>query len=155
MDEIVIKDTLRIIPVQIGDDRSMVQLILNGYLDTYNSPDFQNHIKSLINSGIKTVLFNCGGLNYISSTGIGAFITFFKELKSKKGDMVLFNLQNKVMDVFQILGFTRFFKIASDFDGALKLVEKGGEKASGVSNSKKSGVRGVKKSTKIRRPRQS
>lgn len=153
MDEIVIKDTLRIIPSQIGDDRSMVQLVLNGYLDTYNSPDFQNHIKSLINSGIKTILFNCGGLNYISSTGIGAFITFFKQLKSKNGDMVLFNLQNKVMDVFQILGFTRFFKIAPDLDGALMLVEKEAEAAVRVSKSRRAGLKGAKKTTKVRKPR--
>ncbi|MGQ9615417.1 MAG: STAS domain-containing protein [Spirochaetota bacterium] len=153
MDDIVIKDTLRITPIQTGDDRSMVQLVLNGYFDTYNSPDFQNHVKSLINSGIKTMLFNCVGLNYISSTGIGAFITFFKQLKSKSGDMVLFNLQKKVMDVFQILGFTRFFKIAPDLDEALKLVEKIDKPASRVSNVEKSRLKGAKNVTKVRKNR--
>ncbi len=127
MEDIVIKDSLKITPMQVGGNRSMVQLILDGYLDTYNSPDFQNHINSLISAGVDTILFNCSGLNYISSTGIGAFTSFFKQLKKKKGDMVLFGLQNKVTEVFHLLGFTRFFKIAHDLDGALRLVERGTE----------------------------
>ena len=73
MEEITIKDSLKITPMQVGGAADKVQLVLNGYLDTYNSPEFQSHVNSLINSGINTIIFNCNGLNYISSTGIGAF----------------------------------------------------------------------------------
>jgi len=122
MNEIMIKDSLKITPMQVGGSGDTVQLILNGYLDTYNSPEFQSHVNSLINSGIQNIIFNCNGLNYISSTGIGAFTAFLKLMKQKKGDMALFGLQKKVMEVFQLLGFTKFFKIAEDFDNALALV---------------------------------
>ncbi|MFW6137786.1 MAG: anti-sigma factor antagonist [Spirochaetota bacterium] len=126
MEEIVIKDSLKITPIQIGGSSKTVQLVLNGYLDTYNSPEFQSHINSMINSEIKYLVFNCNGLNYISSTGIGAFTAFLKLLKQKKGDMVLFGLQDKVLEVFQLLGFTSFFKIASDLDEALSSLKKQG-----------------------------
>ena len=122
MEEITIKDSLKITPMQVGGGGDTVQLILNGYLDTYNSPEFQSHVNSFINSGIQSIIFNCNGLNYISSTGIGAFTAFLKLMKQKKGDMALFGLQKKVLDVFQLLGFTKFFKIAEDFDGALALL---------------------------------
>jgi anti-anti-sigma factor len=108
--------------MQVGGSADTVQLVLNGYLDTYNSPEFQSHVNSLINSGINSIIFNCNGLNYISSTGIGAFTAFLKLIKQKKGDMALFGLQKKVMDVFQLLGFTKFFKIADDFESALALL---------------------------------
>jgi anti-sigma B factor antagonist len=104
MEEIIIKDSLKITPMQVGGDGKTVQLILTGYLDTYNSPEFQMHVNQLIDSGINRIIFNCNGLNYISSTGIGAFTAFLKNLKQKKGDMVFFGLQNKVLDVFQLLG---------------------------------------------------
>jgi anti-sigma B factor antagonist len=130
MEEITIKDSLRITPMQVGGDGETIQLVLNGYLDTYNSPEFQSHINELINSGVKNILFNLGGLNYISSTGIGAFTSFLKNLRQRKGNMVLFDLQEKVMEVFQLLGFTKFFKIASDLDEAL-LFLRGGTNASG------------------------
>jgi anti-sigma B factor antagonist len=122
MEEITIKDSLKITPMQVGGSGDTVQLILNGYLDTYNSPEFQSHVNALINSGIQNIIFNCNGLNYISSTGIGAFTAFLKQMKQKKGDMSLFGLQKKVLDVFQLLGFTKFFKLADDFDGALALL---------------------------------
>ena len=115
--------------VIVGGDGESVQLVLNGYLDTYNSPEFQSHINELINSGVKYILFNLGGLNYISSTGIGAFTSFLKNLRQRKGNMVLFDLQEKVLEVFQLLGFTKFFNIASNLDEALLLL-KGGTKAS-------------------------
>jgi anti-anti-sigma factor len=124
MDEFTIKNSLKITPMQVGGDGKTVQLILTGYLDTYNSPDFQSHVNSLIESGIEKILFNCDGLDYISSTGIGAFTAFLKNLKQRKGDMVIFGLQNKVMDVFQLLGFTKFFKIATDLDSALQILNR-------------------------------
>lgn len=129
MEEINIKDTLKIIPLQVGKGKETVQLVLNGYLDTYNSPEFQTQINSLINSGVQYILFNCNGLNYISSTGIGAFTSFLKLLRQKKGDLVLFGLVSKVLEVFQLLGFTKFFKIAVDFDEALILLKGDGDKA--------------------------
>jgi len=127
MDKINIKDSLKITPMQVGGCQNALQLVLNGYLDTYNSPEFQAHINSLINSGVRYLIFNCNGLSYISSTGIGAFTSFLKLLKQKKGDMVLFGLQNKVLEVFQLLGFTKFFKIAINFNEALAIL-KGEEK---------------------------
>jgi anti-sigma B factor antagonist len=130
MEEITIKDSLKITPMQVGGTADTVQLVLNGYLDTYNSPEFQSHVNSLIGSGVTSIIFNCNGLNYISSTGIGAFTAFLKLIKQKKGDMALFGLQKKVMDVFQLLGFTKFFKIADDFDSALVMLrgEEGDQK---------------------------
>jgi anti-sigma B factor antagonist len=142
MEEITIKDSLKITPMQVGGAADKVQLVLNGYLDTYNSPEFQSHVNSLINSGINTIIFNCNGLNYISSTGIGAFTAFLKLIKQKKGDMALFGLQKKVMDVFQLLGFTKFFKIADDFDAALLTLrgEENGQKADKPSSAQASTV---------------
>ena len=123
MEEITIKDSLKITSMPVGDNAGMVQLILNGYLDTYNSPEFQSHINAMINSGAQYIIFNCNGLNYISSTGIGAFTAFLKLLKQKKGDMALFGLQKKVMEVFQLLGFTKFFKIGASIEEATGLLK--------------------------------
>lgn len=123
MNEINIKDSLKITPMQVGGDAGKVQLILNGYLDTYNSPEFQNHINNIIESGVTHIIFNCNGLNYISSTGIGAFTSFLKLLKQRKGDMVLYGLQRKVLEVFQLLGFTKFFKISETLDDGLAMLE--------------------------------
>lgn len=123
MQEICIKKSLKITPMQIGGNSTKVHLILNGNLDTYTSPDFQSHINSLIHSGTVYLIFNCSGLSYISSTGIGAFTAFLKHLKQKNGDMVLYGITGRVMEIFQILGFAKFFKVASNLDEALRLLK--------------------------------
>ncbi len=124
MEEILIKDSLKLTKKE--EARGVVHIALNGYLDTYNAPDFKSFINNLIDSGIDGLIFDFGGLSYISSTGIGAFTAFQKRLKQMEKAMVLFNLQKKVIEVFEILGFTAFFTITKTRDEALLMTtEKG------------------------------
>ncbi|MCK4796642.1 MAG: STAS domain-containing protein [Spirochaetes bacterium] len=117
-DVIVIKDSLRMQLQKSTDDSSLITLNLKGFLDTYNSADFQREVNRLIESGYIKILFNCSELNYVSSTGIGAFTSFLKSVKQKRGDVVLSFLQPKVYEVFQLLGFSKFFNITTSLDEA-------------------------------------
>jgi anti-anti-sigma factor len=98
---------------------------LKGYIDTYNSHQFQRRINQVIESGFHRLVFHCGGLAYISSTGIGTFVAFLKVLESKSGDIALVQVQPKVYEVFQILGFSEFFAFADDIDHARRVLESG------------------------------
>ncbi len=119
---IVIKDSLRIYLEKDNKDSSFIVMNLKGFLDTYNSADFQREVNKIIESGFVKILFNCSELNYVSSTGIGAFTAFLKTLKQKNGDMVLSYLQPKVFEVFQLLGFSKFFNIAPSLEEARKIL---------------------------------
>lgn len=92
---------------------------LNGYIDTYNSNFFQKRVSKAIESGFTQLIFQCGALNYVSSTGIGAFTAFLKALKPKGGDLVLLQIQPKVYEVFQLLGFSQFFAIKDNLEDAV------------------------------------
>ena len=120
---IVIKDSLRIYLEKDAGDSQFLEMTLKGFLDTYNSSDFQREVNKIIDSGSLKILFNCSELNYVSSTGIGAFTAFLKTLKQKQGDLVLASLQPKVFEVFQLLGFSKFFNISQNVDG--KMILKG------------------------------
>nr|HPO49724.1 STAS domain-containing protein [Spirochaetota bacterium] len=122
-DVIVIKDSLRIYLEKDGSDSKILEMTLKGFLDTYNSSDFQREVNKIIESGFLKILFNCTELNYVSSTGIGAFTAFLKTLKQKQGDLVLANLQPKVFEVFQLLGFSKFFNISQTVDDAKKILK--------------------------------
>jgi hypothetical protein len=69
--------------------------------------------------GFIRLVFNCGGLNYVSSTGIGSFTAFLKAVKPRGGDLVLLEIQPKVYEVFQLLGFSQFFNIKDNLDDAV------------------------------------
>jgi anti-anti-sigma factor len=92
---------------------------LNGYIDTYNSNFFQKRIAKVVEAGYVNLIFNCAALNYVSSTGIGSFTSFLKMVKPKGGDIVLLEIQPKVYEVFQLLGFSQFFNIKDDAEDAL------------------------------------
>lgn len=101
-------------------------LYLTGYIDTYNSNFFQKRVSKAIESGFVNIIFQCSGLNYVSSTGIGSFTAFLKALKPKGGDIVLLEIQPKVFEVFQLLGFSQFFNIKESLDEAVKFFQSSG-----------------------------
>jgi len=106
-----------------GVDGCLV-LYLNGYIDTYNSNFFQKRINRAVEAGFIRLVFHCGGLNYVSSTGIGSFTAFLKAVKPRGGDLVLLEIQPKVYEVFQLLGFSQFFNIRDTLDDAVELFRK-------------------------------
>jgi anti-anti-sigma factor len=101
-------------------------IYLSGYIDTYNSSFFQKQMTKVIDAGFINLVFNCSSLNYVSSTGIGSFTVFLKVVKPKGGDVVLLEIQPKVYEVFQLLGFSQFFNIKSSADEAIAYFSNGG-----------------------------
>ncbi|MCQ2982342.1 MAG: STAS domain-containing protein [Treponemataceae bacterium] len=101
-----------------GIDNGLI-MYLNGYIDTYNSSFFQKRVTKAVEAGYTNLIFNCAALNYVSSTGIGSFTAFLKMVKPKGGDIVLLEIQPKVYEVFQLLGFSQFFTIKDTLEEAL------------------------------------
>jgi len=113
------KDESLKIKLQKVDIESGLVVVLTGYIDTYNSNFFQKQVQQVIEAGFIRLIFNCSGLNYVSSTGIGSFTTFLKAVKPQGGDVVLLEIQPKVYEVFQLLGFSQFFTIKDTLDSAI------------------------------------
>ncbi|HAH60946.1 MAG TPA: anti-sigma F factor antagonist, partial [Treponema sp.] len=112
-------DSLKISLEKIDEISNGLCIYLNGYIDTYNSNFFQKKIQKVVESGFINLIFNCSSLNYVSSTGIGSFTAFLKMVKPKGGDIVLLEIQPKVYEVFQLLGFSQFFNIKDTTEDAV------------------------------------
>ena len=112
-------DSLKIKIQNVPDIDGCLVLFLNGYIDTYNSNYFQKRILKAIEAGFIRLIFNCGNLNYVSSTGIGSFTSFLKTVKPKGGDLVLLDIQSKVYEVFQLLGFSQFFNVKKTLEESI------------------------------------
>ena len=89
-------DSLKIRLQKIADTEGCLVLYLTGYIDTYNSNYFQKRVNKAIEGGFIKLIFHCSGLNYVSSTGIGSFTAFLKQVKPRGGDLVLLEIQPKV-----------------------------------------------------------
>jgi anti-anti-sigma factor len=118
-------DSLKIKLEKIDDVEGCLVLYLAGYIDTYNSNYFQKRIGKAIESGFIRLIFQCSSLNYVSSTGIGSFTAFLKAVKPRGGDLVLLEIQPKVYEVFQLLGFSQFFNIKDSLEDSVLFFRKG------------------------------
>jgi anti-anti-sigma factor len=116
-----LKIKLQIVPEVEG----CIVLYLTGYIDTYNSNYFQKRIQKAIEAGFIRMIFQCSGLNYVSSTGIGSFTAFLKAVKPRGGDLVLLDIQPKVYEVFQLLGFSQFFNIRDSLEDSASFFRNG------------------------------
>lgn len=117
-------ESLRIKLQRVNGIDNCLVLYLNGYIDTYNSNFFQKRINRAVETGFIRLIFHCGGLNYVSSTGIGSFTAFLKAVKPRSGDLVLLEIQPKVYEVFQLLGFSQFFNIRDTLEDAVEHFKK-------------------------------
>lgn len=119
-------ESLKIRLQRVPNAKDCLLVFLNGYVDTYNSSFFQKKVGSLIEKGFIRLIFNCAALNYVSSTGIGSFTAFLKRVKPKGGDVVLLEVQPKVYEVFQLLGFSQFFQLKYSLSEALAFFQSNG-----------------------------
>jgi hypothetical protein len=58
-----------------------------------------------VGEGYRKILVDCNGLEYISSAGLGVFMSYIEEMKDKNIPLVLFGMKEKVANTFSILGW--------------------------------------------------
>jgi anti-anti-sigma factor len=95
-------------------------LNIEGRIDTTNFSQFENEINTLLSAGEKNFVFDCSGLNYISSSGLRVFLIAQKKTLSLNGKLHLCNLQPSIKEIFDISGFSSIFKI---FDNQEKAIQ--------------------------------
>ena len=80
---------------------------LDGRLDTITAPEFEEFLKLNLN-GVKNVKLDCEKLSYISSAGLRVLLSLNKKMKSS---LKLVNVQEVVMEVFEVTGFVDILEI--------------------------------------------
>ena len=79
-------------------------LSLSGELDALSSIDLDDQIKKTFDSDEPNVLVSLDDLSYISSAGLGVFMSYVKDLETNNKQLILFGLNETVYSTFEILG---------------------------------------------------
>lgn len=87
---------------------------INGFLDAHTANLLENEMQRIINDGNYKLLVNFQELDYISSAGLGVFMTFIEDVRMNNGDIKMFGMSDKVFSVFDLLGFPMIFDIQKD-----------------------------------------
>mgnify|MGYP000987982534 CR=1 FL=1 len=86
-------------------------LYLKGYLDAHTAPELEQAINELVEDGKNKILVNFADLDYISSAGLGVFMSFIEDIRDNGGDIKMSDMKPKVYSVFDLLGFPILFDI--------------------------------------------
>lgn len=88
---------------------SELTLTLTGRLDTTTAPQLEEALKESI-GGIEALEFDFGALEYMSSAGLRVLLAAQK-MMNKQGKMVVKNVNDVIMEVFEVTGFVDILTI--------------------------------------------
>ncbi len=97
-------------------------LAIVGEIDASSSIELDLAIAKSVGEGFTKILVDCSAMEYISSAGLGVFMSYIEEFKDKKISMVLYGMKDKVLNTFQILGLADLLHIRPNKQDAKKLV---------------------------------
>lgn len=98
-------------------------LLLEGEVDASNSVELDSSIQQLSEEGATAILVDASGLEYISSAGLGVFMSYLEDFQERNVKMVIFGLKEKVYQVFVILGLDKLMNIKKTKEEALEEVK--------------------------------
>ncbi len=84
-------------------------LSLQGRLDTGTAPQLDAALKESMD-GVTDLTLDFAGLEYISSAGLRVLLSAQKVMK-KQGSMVIRHVNETIMEVFEVTGFSDFLTI--------------------------------------------
>lgn len=93
-------------------------MAVEGYLDAHTAPQFEETLQAEIEAGRTRIVVDCSKLTYISSAGLGVFMSFIEEIRERGGDIKISGLVPKVRHTFEILGFHDIFDLLDDVPSA-------------------------------------
>lgn len=95
--------------IQTEQNGAEYTVYLSGRLDTNTSPDLEATLRELFD-GMDELIFDLEKLDYISSAGLRVLLSAQKVMNDR-GGMVVRNVNDDVMDVFEMTGFIDFLSI--------------------------------------------
>ena len=95
--------------IEIKKNAKEITLELTGRLDTITAPVLEKTIADNI-GGIKSLILDMKGLEYISSAGLRVLLGAQKKIQ-KTGSMKLVNVCEAIMEILEMTGFADILEI--------------------------------------------
>ena len=88
---------------------SSLTLTLKGRIDTNSAPRLEEELKEAM-PGLEELILDLNGLDYVSSAGLRV-ILMAQQTMNRQGRMVIRNVKEDVMDIFEVTGFVEILNI--------------------------------------------
>ena len=95
--------------IRTSKEGTTLTVAVTGRIDTTTAPQLEAELKTGV-SGITELIMDFAGVEYISSAGLRVLLSAQKVM-NRQGSMVIRNVNETVMDVFEVTGFVDILTI--------------------------------------------
>lgn len=88
-----------------------VKVTLTGEIDIYTAQTLKEKLYNIVETNQTDIRIECGGLNYIDSTGLGIFVGALKKTRLYGKNIYLDRLKDNIRKLFVITGLDKLFII--------------------------------------------
>ncbi len=106
--------------VSTRETEDVVVICPMGFINAHNVRGFEEALSQAMQRKRYKIIVNCAGLAYIASAGLGALMGAIEEIRANEGDLRLTDLNETILNIFEILGFTRLYRIFDSEAEALR-----------------------------------
>lgn len=103
---------------QLDDDIWVVSS--QGRLDHSLNPQLELSLGELLDSGHQRFIIDLSEATYINSGGLRCLVTAWRRAREQGGDLVLYGLNDRLEEIFSLVGFDRVFQIYTSYGDAQK-----------------------------------
>ncbi len=101
------------------NENNYLLITVSGEADASSSIHLDKAIREAMDDNGPNILIDCRQLEYISSAGLGVFMSYIEEISRNSINFIIFGLSEKVMKVFGILGLDQLLIIKDTKEEAI------------------------------------
>ena len=102
---------------------NILHIHISGELDANSSIQLDEVIKDAVQQRKTRIMVDCRELLYISSAGVGVFLSHLDDVRNLGGRFVFYNMSTGVFSIFEILGLHNMIDIVKEKAEAEKIFD--------------------------------
>jgi anti-anti-sigma factor len=104
---------------KLNTEKLILKILLSGAFNAYNSLELYEFIKTINEGGLHNILLGLNDLKDIDSSGIGVLQVSAALLKSSNGEIIIFDVPDKISKIFRVVKLDSMIKIFNSVDDSL------------------------------------
>jgi anti-sigma B factor antagonist len=110
------------VTINTNSEGGIFVITIDGEIDASSSIQLDDVLNDAVNSTNTKIIVDAKQLSYISSAGLGVFMSYLEDIKARNVRLAIFGLNEKVSNVFEILGLDQLLNIVDKKADATALV---------------------------------
>ena len=110
------------VTINTNSEAEIFVIHIDGEIDASSSIQLDEVMSSSVSGNHAKIIVDGEQLSYISSAGLGVFMSYLEDIKSHNIQLAIFGLNEKVKNVFEILGLDQLLNIVDKKEEAIAFV---------------------------------